>query len=111
LSDRSKGNGLRVIIDGSPNSLPPELKTTTREFVIDVDLMERKELESIDEFKGLISILRKYQLDIITRTVTILLHEPNGVLVDNLKKNIRLHMIKQLECVIKSSEKNKGNHC
>jgi hypothetical protein len=122
LAEPSKGNGLRVIVDGSPNSLPPELKTTNREFVINVELMERTELESIDEFKDLISILRKYQLNDVAwkvfggtpadynallASVRIFKHKAGDVLVDDLKKIIHFHMIQQLEVVIKSCEKTK----
>ena len=34
--------GLRVIVDGSHNSLPPELLATTRETVIDVETMSKE---------------------------------------------------------------------
>ena len=33
--------GLRVVVDGSPNSLPPELLRTNRELVMDVEPMSR----------------------------------------------------------------------
>jgi predicted Zn-dependent protease with MMP-like domain len=55
--------GLRVIIDGSPNSIPPDLKATGREIVIDIERMSRDVLENISEFKDLISFLKKHHLD------------------------------------------------
>ena len=47
--------GLRVIVDGSPNSIPPELLTTKRETLIAVEPMSKTQIESIPEFKGLIT--------------------------------------------------------
>jgi len=47
--------GLRVVVDGSPNSLPPELLATKRETVIAVELMSKEQIESIPEFKVTIS--------------------------------------------------------
>ena len=50
-------------MDGSPNSIPPELLTTKREMVIVVEPMSREEIESIPEFKGLIDLLKSRNLD------------------------------------------------
>ncbi len=63
--------GLRVIIrvDGSPNSIPPELLTTTREKVMVVEPMLRDQIESIPEFKSLLETLKAHKLDIIVWTV------------------------------------------
>lgn len=55
--------GLRVVVDGSPNSLPPELLTTNRERVFSVEPMSREMIESIPEFHDLMEKLRKYKLD------------------------------------------------
>jgi hypothetical protein len=55
--------GLRVIVDGSPNSIPPELLTTNRETVIAVEPMTREQIESIPEFEGFIGLLKTHQLD------------------------------------------------
>ena len=55
--------GLRVIVDGSPNSIPPELLTTTRQTVMVVELLSRDQIESIPEFKSLIDALRAHKLD------------------------------------------------
>jgi hypothetical protein len=46
--------GLRVVVDGSPNSLPPTLLATKREMVVDVEPMSKELIDSIPEFKGLI---------------------------------------------------------
>jgi hypothetical protein len=54
---------LRVIVDGSPNSIPPELLATKRETVITVEPMTREQIESIPEFKGLIALLKSHNLD------------------------------------------------
>jgi len=55
--------GLRVVVDGSPNSLPPELLATKRETVIAVELMSKEQIESIPEFKDLIVFLKSHNLD------------------------------------------------
>jgi hypothetical protein len=55
--------GLRVVVDGSPNSLPPELLATKRERVIAVEPMSKEQIESIPEFKGLIDFLKSRNLN------------------------------------------------
>ena len=55
--------GLRVLVDGSPNSIPPELMATIRENVIIVDPMSKEQIESIPEFRGLIDFLKSRNLD------------------------------------------------
>jgi hypothetical protein len=55
--------GLRVIIDGSPNSNPPDLKHTNRQDVDNIERMKRDDLEKIPEFGDLISFLKKHHLD------------------------------------------------
>ncbi len=55
--------GLRVVVDSSPNSIPPELLVTKREIVIAVGPMSKEQIESIPEFKGLIGFLKSHNLD------------------------------------------------
>ena len=55
--------GLRVVVDGSPNSLPPELLATKRETVIAVEPMSKEQIESIPEFKDLVDFLKSHNLD------------------------------------------------
>ena len=55
--------GLRVIVDGSPNCIPPEIKNTKRQLNIHVMPMERDQIAEIPEFSKLIEFLRKYSLD------------------------------------------------
>ena len=55
--------GLRVIVDGSPNSIPPELLTTRRQTAMVVEPMSRDQIESIPEFKSLIDVLKANKLD------------------------------------------------
>ena len=55
--------GLRVVVDGSPNSIPPELLTTNRETVITVEPMSKEQIESIPEFKVLMDFLKSHNLD------------------------------------------------
>lgn len=55
--------GLRVIVDGSPNSIPPELFTTKRETVIAVEAMSRQQIEAIPEFESFVRFLKTHHLD------------------------------------------------
>ena len=55
--------GLRVVVDGSPNSLPPELLATKRETVVAVEPMSKEQIDSIPEFKDLIDFLKSHNLD------------------------------------------------
>ena len=55
--------GLSVLVDGSPNSIPPELLATNRETVITLEAMSREMLESIPEFQDLIHFLKSNGLD------------------------------------------------
>ena len=55
--------GLRVVVDSSPNSLPPTLIATKREMVIAVEPMSKELIESIPEFKDLIDFLKSHNLD------------------------------------------------
>jgi hypothetical protein len=55
--------GLRVVVDGSPNSLPPELLRTNREIIINVEPMSRTLLEGIPEFREFVDFLKKHNLD------------------------------------------------
>ena len=57
--------GLRVIVDGSPNSIPPETKATERQFNVYVMPMERNVIETIPEpeFADLIKFLQRHALD------------------------------------------------
>lgn len=55
--------GLRVVVDGPPNSLPPELLATKRQTVIDVEPMSKEQIDSIPELKDLIAFLKSHNLD------------------------------------------------
>eukprot|EP01036_Dinobryon_divergens_P061406 gene61406-81850_t len=55
--------GLTVVVDGLPNSIPPELIATKRETVIAVEPMSKDQIESISELKGLIDFLKTHNLN------------------------------------------------
>jgi hypothetical protein len=57
------GFGLKVIVDGSPNSVPPELLTTRRQTVMVVEPMSRDQVESISEFQSFVAVLKGLKLD------------------------------------------------
>jgi hypothetical protein len=55
--------GLRVIVDGTPNSIPQQLLETKRETVFHVEPMSRDQIESIPELKDLIDFLKVHHLE------------------------------------------------
>ena len=55
--------GLRVVVDGSPNSLPPEVNATKRQLTMQVMPMERELIENITEFSMLMKFLKQHALD------------------------------------------------
>jgi hypothetical protein len=55
--------GLRVIVDGSPNSIPPEIKATERQLNIHVMPLERNQIAKISELSELNEFLRKHSLE------------------------------------------------
>lgn len=63
------GLGLRVLVDGSSDSLPPELLKTEREAVLDVDAMPLNVLRSIPKYAGLFSTLREEGLESVVMGV------------------------------------------
>ena len=79
--------GLRVIVDGSPNSIPPELLTTKRAMVMTVEPMSREQIESIPEFKILIDTLKAHKLDNLVWNVI------GGSPIDYLKLKVALSRI------------------
>ena len=54
--------GQKVIVDGCPDSLSPNLFSTLREIVMDIEPMAREAIESIPEFGTLIAFLKEHNL-------------------------------------------------
>ena len=54
--------GLRVIVDSSPNSLEPEVLTTLRQVVINVEPLDVATILNDPEFETLFNILERYGL-------------------------------------------------
>jgi len=54
---------LRVIIDGSLQSIPLELLNSKRESVVYIDSMDKNVIESIPEWKELVDFLKSHKLD------------------------------------------------
>jgi hypothetical protein len=57
------GYGLRVLIDGSTNSLPSEVLATKRQCVLELEPMQRNTLLSIPEYKSLLHLMREEGLE------------------------------------------------
>jgi hypothetical protein len=55
--------GLRVLVDGSPNSIPPEIKATGRQSNVYVMPMERELINKIPEFSEIVQFLTKHSLE------------------------------------------------
>jgi hypothetical protein len=51
--------GLRVVVEGDHNSIPPSLLTTMRQILMEVEPMSRDVLENISSFSGLIKFLKE----------------------------------------------------
>ena len=60
------GYGLRVLIDGSTNSLPSEVLTTLRQDVLELEPMPLNILRSIPEYESLIHVLHEEGLEDVT---------------------------------------------
>lgn len=56
--------GLRIIVNGSPNSLPPEIFATKRETNLFVGPMSKEQIEYIRELKSLEYFLKEHKLDV-----------------------------------------------
>jgi hypothetical protein len=57
------GFGLRVVVDGSTNSLPPEVLATKRQRVLELEPMPRDTLRSIPEYVDLFDLLHAEGLE------------------------------------------------
>ena len=118
--------GLRVVVDGSPNSIPPELLATKRETVIAVEPMSKEQIESIPEFKDLIVFLKSHNLDepvwkvlggspadylkleeaIIDNKLS-LSDTASDVIVNQVKNHLQSFLTKSLNRILKSSSTTK----
>ncbi len=90
--------GLRVLVDGSTNSIPFEALNTKRELVLDLDPMTQETLENITDLKDVIDILKKKDLfDVVWAVI-------GGVPSDfiTLCENIKYADQKDIESVVES---------
>ncbi len=60
LTDEFK---LKVIVDGSPNSIPPDTLSTERQVVLSVNEMSQDQIESIANFNELITFMRENKIN------------------------------------------------
>ena len=81
------GYGLRVLIDGSTNSLPSEVLTTLRQAVLELEPMPRNILLSIPEYESLFRVLREEGLEDVTWQVLGGVPAHFDVIVTQLKRN------------------------
>ena len=120
---------LRVIVDGSPNSIPPELLATNRQRVINLEAMSRDLLESIPEFQDLIHFLKlnglsdgvwnvlggnpaKYmELEQFKSEVTILSKSDTAtdVIIEKVKEHIESLLTHTLNDIVTKSSVNTAN--
>jgi hypothetical protein len=122
VRDLADDFGLRVVVDGSPNSIPPELIATKRETVIAVEPMSKEQIESIPEFKGLTDFLKSRNLDdpvwkvlggspadylkleeAITDNKLSLSDTPSDEVVDQVKNYLQSVLSDTLKKILKSS--------
>ncbi|RYY42342.1 MAG: hypothetical protein EOO06_21295 [Chitinophagaceae bacterium] len=112
--------GLRVVVDGSPNSLPPELLTTNRERILSVEPMSREMIESIPEFQDLVGKLKKFHLDNAVWQVlggcpakcldvrSLIANCSDDAIVDKVRKYLVSVLAKAGQIVLKSSPNTKA---
>ena len=120
---------LRVIVDGSPNSIPPELLATNRQRVINLEAMSMDLLESIPEFQDLIHFLKlnglsdgvwnvlggnpaKYmELEQFKSEVTILSKSDTAtdVIIEKVKEHIESLLTHTLNDIVTKSSVNTAN--
>ena len=81
------GYGLRVLIDGSTNSLPSEVLTTLRQDVLELEPMPRNILRSIPEYESLIHVLHEEGLEDVTWQVLGGVPAHFDEIVTHLKRN------------------------
>jgi hypothetical protein len=112
--------GLRIIVDGSPKSIPPEILSTLRETVIVVESMSKEEIESIPQFESVVKFLKAHHLDgpvwsvlggspaqyvKLKESIQILPDKPDAAL-KQVKDHLEAVLFKALNNVIRKSNAN-----
>ncbi len=115
--------GLRVIVDGSPNSIPPELLATRRQTLVNVEPMSREQIESIPEYQSFMVVLKAYSLTdpvwtvlggspadylALKEALNILLSRPHTAeeLINNVKDHLHSILSDTLNKVVLNSSTN-----
>ena len=117
---------LKVLVDGSPNSIPPDTLSTERQVLISVNEMSKDQIESIANFNELITFMRENKIsdgvwevlggnpadyvsvDMLYKSL-ILDSAPKDIIVEEIKKHIYLVLLSALTSIILKCSANTKN--
>ena len=123
LTDEFK---LKVLVDGSPNSIPPDTLSTERQVLISVNEMSKDQIESIADFNELIAFMRENKIsdgvwkvlggnpakyvsvDMIYKSL-IMDNAPKDIIVEEIKKHIYSVLLSTLTSIILNCSANTKN--
>jgi hypothetical protein len=117
--------GFRVIVDGSPNSIPPIALSTKRESVFFIEPMAMKQIESIQEIEELVKFLKQnglhtavwevvggYPVKYIDLYVKFIEMKSEGLstddMIEEVKNFVKLQLSKAHDKVVSSSSNTKA---
>ena len=104
---------LKVLVDGSPNSIPPDTLSTERQVVISMNEMSKDQVESIARFNELVSFMRENKISdgvwevlggnpakyISVNTLykrLVMKNVPKDIIVEEIKKHMYLVLLSTL---------------
>ena len=120
------GFKLKVLVDGSPNSIPPDTLSTERQVLISVNEMSKDQIESIADFNELIAFLRENKIsdgvwkvlggnpakyvsvDMLYKSL-IMKNVPKDIIVGEIKKHIYSVLLSTLTSIILNCSANTKN--
>ena len=123
LTDEFK---LKVLVDGSPNSIPPDTLSTERQVLISVNEMSKDQIESIANFNELITFMRENKIsdgvwevlggnpakyvsvDMLYKSL-IMKNVPKDIIVGEIKKHIYSVLLSTLTSIILNCSANTKN--
>lgn len=117
---------LKVIVDGSPNSIPPDTLSTERQVLLSVNEMSKDQIESIADFNELITFMRENKISdgvwevlggnpakyISVNTLyrgLVMKNVPKDVIVVEIKKHIYSVLLSTLTSIVLNCSANTKN--
>ena len=120
------GFKLKVLVDGSPNSIPPDTLSTERQVLISMNEMRKDQIESISDFNELITFMRENKIsdgvwevlggnpakyvsvDMLYKSL-IMKNVPKDIIVGEIKKHIYSVLLSTLTSIILNCSANTKN--